>query len=816
MFRNYLAIAIRNLLKHKAFSFINIGGLAVGMACCVLLVLYIHDEFSYEQHFTDHERIYRIYSVFSRDGNSESFPRTSPPVAMALAQEFPEVETATRLVPIPEVEQHLIRYEENLFYEKMGYLADSTFFDVFSFEFQEGDPLTALDRPNTVVVTAELAEKIFGKTEALDKPIIISSGQFTDTLFISGVLKPNPKPSHVNASFYMSMNGHPMGDYINSVTTWAWQNFINSYVKLKPNTSPNTVDEKIPALIEKHSGADLKNAGLHKEMHLQPLDKIHLHSDFQNSFGMAEADNIEYIYILGSIGVFILLLACINFMNLTTAKASQRAGEVGVRKSLGATRQNLIRQFLGESMTIVLLALLLALIIVQIALPFFNDLTQKALSLQSINLSFVLGIMVLIGIVTALVAGSYPAFFLSSFQPAIVLKDKRLSGGSSNFLRKGLVVFQFVISITLISSIVIIQRQLNFIQSKPLGFDPEYKIMIPLRTDEAKQQYLQLKNSFAQIGGVEKISAARSLPSTPMLSDFAVYPKGSSQDRGIMHRNTVVDENYFDLLDIKLLAGRTPVYETDSFSWENPNRKIMVNKASLQTLNIPLEEALGTQLLSEWQGQTFTHEIIGVVDDFHQFSLHESIAPLIFWIPASRENYNFIIASVSPQSYQHIIQQMEVKWKELVQRTPFEADFLSDSVKRQYQNDQRVSKIIFVFTTLAIIISCLGLYGLSVYVAERKVKEIGIRKVLGGSVSSIVGMLSKEFVILIIIALVIAAPVGYYAMNKWLQSFAYKIELNVVVFIITGIISLAIAWLTVGFESIKAAMANPVKSLRNE
>lgn len=816
MLRNYLAIAIRNLLKHKAFSLINIGGLAVGMACCVLLTLYIYDEFSYEKHFTDHERIHRIYSVFSRDGNEQSFPRTSPPVAVALAREFPEVETATRLAPIPEVEQHLIRYEENLFYEPTGYLADSTFFDVFSFEFQEGDPQTALDRPNTVVITAELAEKIFGKAEALDKSIIISSGQFTDTLFVTGVLKPNPRPSHVNASFYMSMNGHPMGDYINSVTTWAWQNFVLSYVKLKPNTSSSTVDEKIPALIERHSGEDLKNAGLKKEMYLQPLDDIHLYSNFQNSFGLADSGQINYIYILGSIGIFILLLACINFMNLTTAKASQRAGEVGVRKTLGATRQNLIRQFLGESMTIVSLALLLALMIVQLALPFFNDLTQKTLSLQAANLFFILGTMVIIGMATALIAGSYPAFFLSSFQPAIVLKDKRLSGGSSNFLRKSLVVFQFVISITLISSIIIIQRQLNFIQSKPLGFDPEYKIMIPLRTDEAKQQYLQLKNSFAQISGVEKISAARSLPSTPLLSDFAVYPKGSTQDRGIIHRNTVVDENYFDLLDIKLLAGRTPIYETDSFSWRNTNRRIMVNKASLQNFNIPLEEALETQLLTEWEGQTFTHEIIGVVDDFHQFSLHQSIEPLIFWIPADRGNYNFIIASVTPQSYQQTIQQMEVKWKELVQRTPFETDFLSDSIKRQYQNDQRVSKIMFVFTSLAIIISCLGLYGLSVYIAERKVKEIGIRKVLGGSVSSIVGMLSKEFVILVIIALVIAVPIGYYAMNKWLQSFAYKIELNIVVFIITGIISLAIAWLTVGFESIKAAMANPVKSLRTE
>jgi putative ABC transport system permease protein len=407
-------------------------------------------------------------------------------------------------------------------------------------------------------------------------------------------------------------------------------------------------------------------------------------------------------------------------------------------------------------------------------------------------------------------------FFLSSFQPAIVLKDKRLSGGSSNFLRKGLVVFQFIISITLISSIVIIQHQLDFIQSKPLGFDPEYRIMIPLRTNEAKQQYLQLKNAFAQIAGIEKISAARSLPSTPMLSDFSVYPQGSSLDRGMLHRNTMVDENYFDVLDINLITGRDLVYETDSFSWNNTNRKILVNKASLNVFNIPVEEAVGMTLLSEYNGVTYHHQIVGVVDDFHQFSLHQPIGPLLFYVPVNRSSYNFIVATVNKQNYKNITSQLETKWKEVILNTPFEIDFLSDSINRQYQNDQRISAVITVFTTLAIIISCLGLYGLSVYVAERRVKEIGIRKVLGGTATSIVVLLSGEYMKLVMIALIIAVPVGYYAMNKWLESFAYKIELNAWVFILTGAIALVIAWLTVGFESIKAALSNPVNSLRNE
>jgi putative ABC transport system permease protein len=816
MLKNYWIIALRNLRKHQAFSLINIFGLAIGIACCVLLSLYIKDELSYERHFDDHERIYRMYSTFIKDGVAETFPRTSPPIALALAEQFPEIEAATRLVQPPEVEQHLIQYNDKTFYEKTGYLVDSTFFDVFSYEFKEGNRFTALDGPSSVVLSSTVAEKIFGNTSPLDELIIINSGQSTDTFRVTGVLHPYKKPSHLNADFYMCMNSGGWGEYINSVTTWAWQNFTVSYLKLKPNTSPLSVEEKIPALMEKHSGTDLKNSGLQKITNLQALDDIHLYSDFQNSFGVGETGTIMYVYILSSIGIFILVLACINFMNLTTAKASQRAGEVGVRKSLGATRQNLIRQFLGESMTIVAAAMLLAAVIVQLALPFFNQLTEKTLQVDTSNIFYIAGALLIIGMLTGIVAGSYPAFFLSSFQPARVLKDKRLSGGSSNFLRKGLVVFQFVISITLISSIVVIQRQLNFIQSKPLGFESEYRLMVPLRTHEAKQQYLQLKSSFSEVAGIEKISAARSLPSTPMLSDFSLYPQGSTLERSIMHRNTIVDENYFDVLDIHLIAGRGLVYETDSFSWENPNRKVLVNKASLQVFNIPLDEAVGTILLSEWENRTFKHEIVGVLDDFHQFSLHQPIAPLLFWIPANRGSYNFIVASVNKDRYKDVLSQLESKWKESVHNTPFEIDFLSDSVKRQYQNDQRVSIIITVFTGLAIFISCLGLYGLSVYVAERKVKEIGIRKILGGSVTSIVTLLSKEFVKLVLISLIIAVPIGYYIMNEWLQGFAYKIELNVVIFILTGLISLSIAWLTVGFESIKAAIANPVNSLRNE
>ena len=816
MLQNYFKIAFRNLLKHKIFSVINIAGLALGIACCTMLALYIQDEFKYEQHFADHKRIYRVYTLFTRDGNEQSFPRTSPAVAMDMLRELPEIETATRVVPIPEVDQHLIRYKQDTYYEKNGYLVDSTFLDVFPYELKEGDPNTALDAPASVIITENLANKIFGEQSPLDELVIINSGESSDTFHITGVIKDTQNRSHIDAQFYMSMNSRGWGREILEEDTWAWNNFIMSYLKLKPGANPESVDAKIPAMIERKAGELLKNAGLIKQMHLQPLDDVRLYSVYKNDFGMSESGNIQYVYILSSIGIFILLIACINFMNLTTAKASQRAGEVGIRKSLGATRQNLINQFLGESMTIVLAAMVISMGIVQLVLPIFNAITQKELGINGDNIGYIVASLLIIGVFTGVIAGSYPAFFLSAFQPAKVLKDKRLSGGSSNWLRRSLVVFQFIISITLISSIVIIQKQMNFIQNKPLGFEVDNKVMIPFRSQEAKNNYTQIKNAAKQLSQVKEVSGTTSLPSTPLLRDYALYPQGSSADKAVLHRNMAIDETYFKALGIKLVAGRELIYETDSMSWENKNRKIMVNQMSLKELNIEEDQAIGATIFAEFEGEVYRHEIVGVVEDFHQFSLHQSMAPLLFFIPARPNTYNYLVISANTEDTRSVVAQLENTWKELVPNTPFESALLSDSVAKQYESDTRTSIILSIATTLAIVISCLGLYGLSIYVAERRVKEIGIRKVMGASVTGIVALLSKEFIKLVIVAFIIAAPLGYYAMNKWLVGFAYKIELNAVVFIMAGVISLVIAWLTVSFESVKAAISNPIKSLRNE
>lgn len=816
MLQNYLKVALRQLLKNKVFSCINIAGLSIGIACCVILALFIQDEFSYEQHFKDHERVYRMYTRFRMGERDESFPRTSPPIAIDLARELPEIESVTRFVSPPEVEQNIIRYGDKVFYEKNGVLVDSSFFDVFPFRLKEGDATTALDAPSTVVISEDMSTKIFGDKSPLDELLIINSGRSSDTFRITGVVKKTTERSHVAADFYMCMNSQGWGRWILSEHTWAWNNFMGSYLKLKPGTSPQSVEEKLPAMVEQRAGADLKNAGIEKSLHLQPLDDVRLYSNFNSSFTDGQPGGIKYVYILGSIGVFILLLACINFMNLTTAKAAQRAGEVGIRKSMGAFRSNLVRQFLGESFSIVGIALFLALFLIWVALPIVNQIGQKDLSINSTNVLFLSAAVIGVGLLTGLIAGSYPALVLSSFNPVRVMKNKNLSGDGSQWLRKGLVVFQFIISITLISGIFIVHEQLRFIQDKELGFKPDDVIALPLRTQDATNQVQLLKTEFRKIAGVKEVSATTSLPSTEVFRDFGLYSEGSTMDKSVLHRVVQVEDQYFNTVGIKLLAGRDFIPETDTFSYRTPKNKIIVNEQSLKVFNIPFEKAIGAHLFTEWEGTLRDHEIIGVVQDYHQFSLRQPIVPMLFNVPPGRSQYGFVVVSVDGGDHQSKLEQMKKVWDNLIPATPFESQFLSDTVSQQYESENRINTILTIATVLALVISCLGLYGLSIFVAERKMKEIGIRKVLGASTQGIVTMLSRDFIILVMIAFVISVPLGLYAMNKWLESFAFKITPGITIFIAAGVVSFLIAWLTVGFESIKAALGNPVKALRSE
>lgn len=809
MLKNYIVIALRLLVKNKVFSLINILGLSIGIACCILIAMYIQDEFNYEKGFTDHQRVFRINTVQVHEDATIRIPNTAPPIAPGLAEELPEIEIATRTMRPPGVEVNIVRHKDKMFFEKNVILVDSTFLRVFDYKLKSGNPATALDAPATALISEKAASKIFGHMDPIDETLIISSGQTADTFLITGVVAAPRFPSRLDADFYLSMNSNG-GSWLLAQTSWDYNNFIEAFLKLKDPATYKTLEAKFPQIIEKHVGEDLRKSGRQKFLYLQPLDEVRLYSSDLTE----QSGSITYIYIIGTIGIFILLLACINFMNLTTAKSAQRSGEIGIRKSAGAFRGNLVRQFLGESMVIVVLSMLLSFLIVMLALPFFGNMMQKELNLNSANLPFLIVAVLVISVVTGILAGSYPAFFLSALKPTLILKSKTLAGDGSQWLRKGLVVFQFVITISLISSIVVIQKQLRYIQSKSLGFDKEQVVMIPMRTSLAAAEYVGLKESFKKLAGVKEVSGTSSLPSTLLLSDWIVYKKGTSSDQIIRHHVVNVDRDYFNTLNIDLIAGRDFIIEQDNLEGDTINiPKIIVNESSLKALNIPLEDAPGTSIFFAPAGEPYEFIIIGVVKDFHQFSLHQEITPLIFLLPVSRTNLSYLAVSIDVNGYRNLYNQMKSVWDKRIHDVPFEMVLLKDNVNKLYSDEARTSKMLKISTVIALIISCLGLYGLSVYVAERKTKEIGIRKVLGATAENIVGLLSREYIILILISFLISAPIGYYAMSKWLEGFAYKIEPGVMVFIISGLVSFLIAWLTISFESLRAANRNPVETL---
>ncbi len=808
MLKNYFKISLRNLSRNKVFSTINILGLSVGIACCLLLALYVQDELSYDNHHIDGQNLYRIVTQFESVKGIDKLRTCSPPIALAMKEEIEDVANATRALNPPGVSLNLIKYKDNTFYEENGLIADSTFFDLFHYRFVEGNPHMALSDPNSVVIQESMAKKLFGNEPAIDKIIFISQGGPSGDFKVTGVIREIGK-SHLKVNFLVSMTSSGWAAYMRSddaQNEWAGQNFVPSYVRLLPGHSREAVIEKMNLVLQKYGSEDMKALGFTKTLSLEPVEDIYLKSD------IGQNPRITYVYIISSIAVFILLIACINFMNLSTAKATKRAGEIGVRKVMGAFRSSLVSQLLGEAMVLVLVSIGASIIMIYVALPYFNDLTSKNITFATDNILYFGSALLGITILTGLVAGSYPAFYLSSFQPAQVLKGKFALTNSSGTMRQALVVFQFVIGIALVCGMLVIGKQLTYMESKSLGFNPEAKIVLPLRTESAQKGYFSLRKEIASQTGIKSVSAADYMPGSPIWSDFSLYTQGGNMDVAILHRNNSVDVGFIELVDFRLLAGRTfsDNRELDS------NNKIIVNRTSAKDLGFSPEEAIGQEVYTEWQGEKSAFQIIGVVEDYHQLNLKEKIQPTLFRMVREGRTLDHAIVSVDTKNINETINSIKRKWAQLINDTPFEFTFLADDIQKQYNEDRKVSIVISSFTVIAMMISCLGLYGLSSYMAERRIKEIGVRKVLGASVHQIVNLMSKEFIRLILIAFIIAAPLSWYAMNEWLQDFAYRIDMDVMLFIYAGTGALVIALATVGFESIKAAASNPVKSLRSE
>lgn len=807
MLQNYLRIAVRNLTKHKSFSFINIFGLALGTACCLYILLYVRDEYGYDRHHVDADRIYRITAVMGASDDPHVMATCSPPIPMTMKHDFPEVEEATRFVGMFTGNQQIFRYEGKVFYESDGVYADSTFFDIFTYHFVYGSPYRALAAPFNIVLSEQTARKFFGNADPVGKVLEMDTEEGLQKLTVTGVIDNSLGKSHVQANYFLSMNSGGIGNYVLTNEEWAGNNFTNAYIKLRPNVSVAAFQSKLPAFLEKYGGEQMKRRNIQKSLTLQPVTSIHTTTGYNAE--PSKPVSTTLLSVLLAIAVLIQVIACINFMNLSTARAAKRAREIGIRKVVGAQRQSLIGQFLSESLVIAFLAMVVAVPLVMMALPYLNQMTGVELSSDFLLEKQVwLGILVL-GLVTGLLAGSYPALYLSGFQPIKVLKSKiaGVSGGDLN-LRQALVVFQFVLAIALIISVIIINTQLRFIQHKDLGYDPNQKMVVTFRTGEALQNANSYRDAVQQIPGIQAVSRANNYLGHFVFNDMQFYKQGTDMNASQIVQFMQVDESFLKTMDISLLQGR-------DFNPSDTVGRVVVNEATLRNLKIPENEAVGQFLYSDRDEGRIAWEIVGVMKDFNFNSLYSEVTPFLFVY--SNDDYNpQMIIKAETDNYSKLLSELELAWKKQVPSVPFEYKFIDQEVQQQYEADRRLSRIINSFTFLTILISCLGLFGLAMFTAERRTKEIGIRRVLGASAFDITALISKDFVKLVAIAIVLASPLAWWGMSKWLQDFAYRVPIQWWMFVLAGAAAIGITLLTVSLQAVKAAVANPVNSLRSE
>ena len=809
MFKNYFKVALRNLWKNKTYSFINILGLAIGLCCFLLIAMYVFDELTYDRYNKNADRIYRISSDIKFGGGNLHIVQTSDMMGQVLKKDYPEVEEYTRIYS--NTGSKLIKKGNEYIKEFNVPHVDSTFFTVFTLPAIEGDTKTALDEPNTVVLTESTAQKYFGTTHIIGKTI--ETNDKGSTLYkVTAVVKDVPKNSHFNFDFFFSMKN----------VEYQWGTFtshnFHTYLLLKPGADYKALENKFGQFIEKYvvpeakqymqinSIEDFKKAGNSIEYSLMPLTKLHLYSD--RSYELGTPGNIQYVYIFSAVALFILLIACINFMNLTTARSANRAKEVGIRKVLGTERKKLMTQFLTESSLMAWLSLILGVIAAYFVLPLFNTVANKSMSLDVLFSPLVLPILIALPFIVGLLAGSYPAFYLSSFRPIEVLKGKLKSGSKHGGLRSLLVVFQFTTSIILIIGTIVIYKQLHYIQTKNLGFNKE-QVLVVNDAYALKKNIEPFKNEILQMPGVVNGTLSSFLPVSNSSRNDNSYSKEAVMDskNGINMQTWTIDDSYLNTMGMTLSKGRnfSKEFGTDSMA-------TIINETTEKFLGYA--DPIGKKLYTfSNPTQPVAYTIIGVVKNFNYESLRQTVGPLTFLYGKSTGFASFKVRSENIPS---LIKSIEVKWKSMAPGIPFSYRFMDESFSRMYLSEQRVGKIAMIFSILAILIACLGLFGLATFIAEQRTKEIGIRKVLGASVNGIVQLLSKDFVRLVLIAFVIAAPFAWWAMNKWLQDFAYRVDVSWWIFLLSAGIALFIALATVSFQAIKAALTNPVKNLRTE
>lgn len=785
MLKNYLTILFRNFKRSLGYTSINIIGLAIGLTTCILIFLWIRDEKSYDKFHKDNERIYKVLTntIYS-DGSIATGEATTASLSEALLNEIPEVESVVRLPWLPD--EFLFTYEDYSFMER-GRFADMNIFDIFTFPILLGDTKNPLPNESSIAISRKLSEKFFKKENPIGKVFKVDN-QYD--LVVTAVFENIPVNSSLQFDYIIPFDLHlKQNEWMKG-----WGNSsLQTFVKLREDASVEGVNSKIAGLIKKNCDYCLS------EPFLFSFQDYRLYSNFKD--GKNIGGRIEYIHIFTLVAFFILIIACINFMNLATARSSLRAREVGVRKVIGAQRKNLILQFLGESLILAFISLLLSILFVELALPYFNEITGKSVGIDYAD-PFSLSALLLIAFAAGIMAGIYPAFFLSSFIPISVLKGKLTAKVSGASFRKVLVVFQFSLSILLIISSLVIYNQLNFIKNKNLGMDKENVISFNLRGDWSEKMR-SFKSLASQNAAIKSVSFSGHSPFEVHSNTTDPEWPGKPENENISFHLIMSDEDFIETMGMELIEGRAfrSFKDADSINY-------ILNESAVKRMG--LENPIGTPL-SVWTGKG---EIIGVVKDFHNKNLREEIQPLIFmyapensWRAFVRLEGNNIQASLSHLAEVH---------KEVNPSYPFDYQFLDEEYNNLYRSEETMGKLSFYFTIMAILLSCLGLFGLAAFTAEQRTKEIGVRKILGASIGSVTLLLSKDFLKLVIISIIIASPIAWYAADSWLQDFSYKEDLSIGLFVISGALSILIAWFTVSYQSIRAALANPVESLRNE
>ncbi|WP_303311270.1 ABC transporter permease [Hymenobacter sp. BT730] len=810
MFKNYLLVAYRNLIRHKGFSFLNIAGLALGLTACLLIGLFIADELQYDRFLPNGERVYRVNTHRINGTEPERTSFGAPMFAPTMEQQLPEVEKAARLMNLQS--KILFRSADKSLYQEDGFVADPDVFSVLPVPFLYGTPENSLADPSSIVLSEQMAEQFFGKVNPIGKELKLD----TLTLRVTGVLQNRDLKFHLNMNFIMKLTPAIIGVPEERLHGWGWRQF-QTYVKLRPGADGKAVEAKFQQYIQDKVQPQLGKDRIEYTVFLQPLRQVYLHSaDFKLNF--IRHGNITYVRALGIIAFAILLIACFNFVNLATAKSMQRAKEVGIRKTIGASQGQLMMQFLAETVLLTLLSVILSTVLTSALLPYLNEFTGKHMSFNLLQnpglVAILLGLTVLVG----LLAGIYPALVLASFKPVKVLKSAVVSDGPLGriqWLRQGLIVVQFALSVFLIVCAIVVYRQVSYLHNKDLGFNKDQIMFFPMRGENMNRNYQAFHQELEQAPGVASASIGYGFPGDLVAGDDIEVPV-NGELKHFSVTQLLVDYDYMRTLGLKLIAGRnfSPSYKDDA------DHAFVINETAVRELGFGTpDKALGQAM--QWRVWSDRNtdsmkvgKVIGVVKDFNYKSLYDKVDPTVLqifpganWKVAVKLRSNDVATGV---------ESVKKVWAKFSPDYPIEFRFMDESFDEMYRAEDKLQTLLFTFTGVAIFVGCLGLFGLATYAAERRKKEIGIRKVLGADVSTIVGLLSKEFMVLVGVAAIIAFPLAWLAMSRWLQDFAYRIDIPLWAFLVSGLLAAAVAFLTVSFQAVKAATSNPIKNLRSE